>query len=77
MDQNNVQITFCASDIQEKDNFAFKFVSKTTIFSGLSIFSGAAPVAIPEGGDATPTPEKDGEVVFDSFLRKKKFMSII
>ena len=60
-----------------KNNFAFKFVLKTTIFSGLSIFSGAAPVAIPEGGDATPTPEKDGEVVFDSFLRKKKFMSII
>ena len=68
MDQNNVQITFCASGIQK--DFAFKFVSKTTIFSG------AAPVAIPEGGDATPTPEKDGEVVFDSFLRKINLMSI-
>ena len=70
MDQNNVQITFCASGIQEKDVFAFKFVSKTTIFSG------AAPVAVPEGGDATPTPEKEGEVVFDSFLRKINLMSI-
>ena len=71
MDQNNVQITLCASNIQEKYIFGFKFVSKTTIFSG------AAPVAIPEGGDATPTPEKDGDVVYDSFLRKANLMSII